>query len=704
MAKKKKAKSSSPSKSKASSQPSAAVPTPSPQANQVEAAPTNLEETGPIVIPSELIALKIESAAQETPSINESAAPTNVSVRESAAETVPSPDQKSERKVAKTLLETDTSALKNAIEEAQSKTASPTPTTPAPPSEPANVVAEKVEVVQTPRKVAKTLLEADANISEPDQAIEVSPPTESIDEPKSARKVAKTLLEFSPDVADAVVAASQNPVVEERSTDGEKPKRKVAKTLLDVSVADLADLANSIGVEEEEEEVSPVVEIEPEGVPAPDAPAGPPSRKVAKTMLEVNISDLNDFAKSLSDDVPPVHAAAITPSAPIPSQPVPAPISQEKAISVDASEPRSRRVAKTMLEISRTGLTRSNTSGLENAAVSDGIQPRKINRTLSSHVLNNFSFDQLCPEDADENEEQATTLVDNSVSWEQQSSFEPPSSSEESASSEELSGTSTVWPGEEETQGDRPRKTERFIAKTMIDHNFILETLHVSMARKEERVAEKLAEKALEPPKPSYPIDDYKVAAAGCPWAWDEFDSPKDKVKYCGKCSSIVYNFQGMEMPEAEALIFKRENREKFTLYKRADGKFMTNDCPEALKQKKGKMMMILVVVFAVLLIAASFAFAPPPLPEQKIIPPSTDETLPPSEEGGTTRPPKGTGVHDGANSGSSFHYEAGKGITTAPPVQPQPQEAVPNVTPGGVDEKGQFWQYNDQPNNATSQ
>lgn len=686
MAKKKKAKSSSPSKSNQSKQPKAAAAAPAPietpaSAVQHPSTPTptpadsvvlaSLEETGPLIISDLPISISEEPAVGEE-------TPTQLSDK----------DTQSTRKVAKTLLETDTSSLKDAIEAAEA---------------------------QSSRKVAKTLLEADLKPTDLDASAPPAPPAppapvappSTVEEPpvedvKPSRKVAKTLLEFSPDIADAVVAASQNPVADVAPDSDEKAKRKVAKTLLDVSVEDLSELANSISMEEEVEEIE-AVDI----APTPPSPAEPSGRRVAKTMLEVNISDLNDFAKALADEDVPEPALAVVPD--VAPTVVEIPSTEESKIPAQ----RSQRVARTMLEISRVGLIRSDIPVVEAPSVSDAPQPKKINRTLSSHVLNNFSFDQLCPEDSDEDttRTQSSVGVDaGAASLEQQSSFEPPSAEETQGNSEQFDASEMMWPGDEEKaqelQEGGERKPERFIAKTMIDHNFILATLNVSLEKKQERVAEKLAEKALEPPKPSFPIENFKTAEAGCPWAWDEFDSPKDKVKYCGKCNAIVYNFQGMEMPEAEAMIFKRENREKFTLYKRQDGKFMTQDCPEALKQKKGKMMMILVAVIAVLLIAASFflAPAPAPAPKQETAPTASDDSVPPADGQGVSRPPKGTGVHDSSSSSGAFHYEAGKGVTTPPTVQPaydpyQAQPTAPSVSPG-YDEKGDFWIRTDQPNN----
>jgi hypothetical protein len=53
-----------------------------------------------------------------------------------------------------------------------------------------------------------------------------------------------------------------------------------------------------------------------------------------------------------------------------------------------------------------------------------------------------------------------------------------------------------------------------------------------------------------------------------------------------------VYNFAGLEQPEADELIFQRENRRNATLYKRADGNYMTVNCPVEVKRKRDMVYM----------------------------------------------------------------------------------------------------------------
>ncbi len=120
-----------------------------------------------------------------------------------------------------------------------------------------------------------------------------------------------------------------------------------------------------------------------------------------------------------------------------------------------------------------------------------------------------------------------------------------------------------------------------------------------------------LVEKSKEAPKPPpVPVKAEKQSSA-CPFKWEETDS-KEKYRYCTKCHTAIYNFDGMELPEAEALIFNRENRDKFTLYSRADGKFMTVDCPLQ-KKRQRDLIMGLIAAVALLIGAVGLLTMMPP-------------------------------------------------------------------------------------------
>lgn len=128
--------------------------------------------------------------------------------------------------------------------------------------------------------------------------------------------------------------------------------------------------------------------------------------------------------------------------------------------------------------------------------------------------------------------------------------------------------------------------------KTMLDPQAVREALARATKEKEIRITAEIKAKANEPQKPFQPIENYKTATA-CVAVWDGTDS-KDRCRYCPTCKLQVYDFSGLELPEAEELILKREDRKNATLYKRADGKFLTADCPVGVKAKQDRLMAII--------------------------------------------------------------------------------------------------------------
>lgn len=296
-------------------------------------------------------------------------------------------------------------------------------------------------------------------------------------------------------------------------------------------------------------------------------------------------------------------------------------------------------------EMSDSGTLTREVPACETSAKETPRAPLRVAR--SPHPLDNFSFDQLCPEDDDGSADVQ----------------------EETSAKQDLPKGPFKGPINKVAAPSGVRKSERYVPKTMLDHNLILQNLAVSVAKSQEKLAQKVAEKEAEPPKPCIPIEKYKMAQATCPFTWGEMDAPKEKFRYCDKCQAPVYNFTGMDLPEAEELIFKREERRKAPLFKRADGKFMTKDCPVALKKKYGMIMMIAGGIL-VLTILAGWAVLMPPQPKP-VETPSGDvvpqvETMPSQ--------PQPNGTQPGSDSGQ------GSVNQVVPPITPPTQELPPEV------------------------
>lgn len=240
------------------------------------------------------------------------------------------------------------------------------------------------------------------------------------------------------------------------------------------------------------------------------------------------------------------------------------------------------------------------------------------------------------------------------------------------------------------------------VLKTMLDHSVLWNTVARAASDMEVKVAEKIKEKANEPPpplKPFHPINEFKKATP-CGAVWKDSDTG-DRCRFCERCQSHVYDFTGLELPEAEELILKREAITKPSLFRRADGKFLTRDCPVAVKAKRDKILAIGGAIAAGAAIIAFFLMMPPP-PHK---PPATADREPSVQSPGTgteysgsypVQPTAtGTGSQQPVNSGSSPNTQTSSGrycqpaqTSTAPDTT-----AVPVTAPGAVD-ADQYWQY----------
>lgn len=60
-----------------------------------------------------------------------------------------------------------------------------------------------------------------------------------------------------------------------------------------------------------------------------------------------------------------------------------------------------------------------------------------------------------------------------------------------------------------------------------------------------------------------------------------------DRVRRCVECGRDVYDLSAMRADEAVQLIAERGGRHSLRLYRREDGKVLTDDCPLGLRQRR---------------------------------------------------------------------------------------------------------------------
>ncbi len=668
------------------------------------------------------------------------------------------------KKVTKTIMEMDTAGLRDAVE-ASSRAIE---------DEIAAALKESEAEAASQASASEISAEsADANVSASENLVTepvAEAPKQPTVPPPADRRIAKTMLDFKAEEFFDLAYSEVDTLVDEEESQleseterasepavqsapapsepesapeppAEKPRR-VAKTMLEIDAPDVNAILEAARQPVPETVLHPAREPVKEALQEPVAEE--PAEPMRTSYDDVSMEDLNEFAQALKDDMP-------------------------------MSPPGSRaaRLKKTMLGIRKHGLVSSpSMPGVSMTGESKhpeaAAEPVPVRVSRSLHPLDNFSFDNLCPADEDvQSQEQSSADAPQSFAPDAQSESRSEMSADsgdapEGSSSDwqsagdqgaserrrtgtvemdndphekpadgEFKGVTTVWPHDQEQaqQAENQKaqakdsmvKAERFVPKTMLDMDFLKESLSASIVRAEEKLAESIALKAAEPPKQLLNSDDYKMVTKNCPFAWTENpDNPKDRVKYCTECSAQIYNFAGYDLAEAEALIFKRENRSNVTIYKREDGKFMTNDCPIALKKHKNTTMLVggaaVILVLLVIMVVASFMAPQPPTPPAPPVdagtpsPPTSDS----SKEGTITgtRPLTTAGTAAGSGTTSStatgkdapgtFHYKRGQGIIqqpVEPVVVPQDDTAIPGTT-SGYDEQGKFWQYTDKGNN----
>ncbi len=447
---------------------------------------------------------------------------------------------------------------------------------------------------------------------------------------------------------DADDNSPKNPGVNDA---GKAPARKVAKTMMDGVLPNLPEDSTS-----------------PE---TPESQETPKSRRVAKTMLE--------FDRPSEEEI--IAASAHLENAQKPERKVPKTMmdiprpnqsTEQEADRGSLAGDAARAVSKTMLEITlpaqsdtlkqvkRSAKTMLDVNSLDAIGMAKALKEEKQNvavkvrKTLTSErvlpdfagasLLNNQPTERRSSEDAAKFDDTNTVV----------SAHNQQKADNDFTSTQPTQATQPAQPVQPSRK--KTRGTERFVAKTMLDHSVLSEQLVKSHEKEKVKAAYIAQERASEPPKERKPVDTQKHASP-CAWNWDDAGGNKGRVRACDKCQTKVYDLNGLEMPEAESLIFKHESKKKFQLYKRADGKFMTSDCPVQAQRKRNLLLLCLVGAAVIICALAVILLLPPQAP-----PPSAVHEQTPPESSSSNKAVGETNNKKSSTTSSAdgkIHFEA---------------------------------------------
>ena len=205
--------------------------------------------------------------------------------------------------------------------------------------------------------------------------------------------------------------------------------------------------------------------------------------------------------------------------------------------------------------------------------------------------------------------------------------------------------------------------------------------------REKQRIEQEISQRLLDPPKKIEPIAARKKVSS-CPFTWNE-ESTRERFKHCTNCQSAIYNFDGIELPQAEALIFKRENRKKFVLYKREDGKYMTSDCPVA-KRRRAQIAGLVAAGFCLVVCLALVLMMMPPAP-----PPTASNPTATGSPDVAKTDRHWLNAPSAVSTGGDLktqHYVEGQPIPTTPASDSANNQTQKSYSDS--EEKGEFWQF----------
>lgn len=636
------------------------------------------------------------------------------------------------RKVAKTMLESDLpdlDELKDKIAQASNEKKSDTEKVDE------DSEAGAVSPGDQKRKVAKTMLESDlpdldklkdkiAQESIEQAKEETEDKSNSVTDGGKKRKVAKTMLESdSPDL-DQLRAK-----IEESASD--TTHGEVDETALENSAPEIEELKDKI---EQAEKNSPDNESKER-------------LTVARTMLEADFPDLlriqalietkESINEQRDDDTdkrtailekPQVDQSEVDKSAPANQDPRASYSKLQQALLKGA--PDEVRISPRLTnELKVRSLSRSFASISESSTKSEilidqadkitepepldaGASEQPLKASLDfrpiEHEIKETSTLELVDSNQDNDD---TVLISEQPDRELVKSEAPIEDKEDHATSEQEESLPQAENQEESVSKSKKyenaAKREEYVARTMLDHELILDQLGDSISRIEQKEMEEVREKEREEEEKEAldPIAPFKTVKT-CPWAWED-TGVQDKFRFCGECDNLIYDFTGMGKSEAEAIIFQRENRRKYTLYKREDGKFMTANCPQGAKKARLIAFVSLVVIGILsFLVAATWFVMSRPKPAKTV-----QQTEQPQTKTSVVDETKSTGSTNNTtqtspsavpkmNPDGSLYYDADKATKTqSNQVQVSPQSNTKeepdyrNVPE--ADESGKQWKFN---------
>lgn len=494
------------------------------------------------------------------------------------------------------------------------------------------------------RKVAKTML--NGQIPQIPDIPERSETSDEQDITKSSKRVAKTKLEMTRPTAEQIIAASDAAAAEQ-----EQSERKVSKTMLEFSRPDLTAVQEAAIAA------------------ANEAPGS--GRTVPKTQIEIsrpNLSgiDLPTKTNKTSEELPK--------KTPKTMMEISLPAFSDTAKQV-------KKVSKTMLDVnSLDAIGMAKAIKKERANV-----PVKVRKTLTrDQALPNLSDvnHALNAAAANENTMISASGADVNTVVGASNRDVPPT----------LKNENSLRKARKRTAGG----TERFVAKTMIDHSILSEQVMRSHEKEKVKAAYIAQERANEPAHEFHAVESNKMASP-CAWSWDGPSGNKGRVRACERCQTQVYDFTGMDMAEAETLVFKQESKKRFALYKRADGKFMTTDCPVQMQRKRNLILLCVVGALVMISAVALMILMPPPPPPAAVSVPKSEATP--------------AAVQSGANGNSGqpssgFFTSVGEDTVAKPTAKTTPTMTSPSTpAPAGQsssanpattttgDQDGKYWE-----------